>query len=200
MLDSHLTLLKASLLFGTAFIAGGINAVAGGGSFITFPTLIFTGIDPIAANATNNTALWAAALASAGAYWKDVEVERRELVLLCTISLLGGIVGSIALLHTTPELFKELIPFLLLSATLIFTFSDSLKKLFLRQSQKDSSIPLPLLKLVLVQFAISVYGGFFGAGMGILMLATLALLSIKSIHSMNSMQLLGRGCFFGSDI
>ncbi|MEH1889863.1 MAG: sulfite exporter TauE/SafE family protein [Nostoc sp.] len=94
-----LTLFHSLLLFSTAFIAGGLNAVAGGGSFITFPTLIFTGVPPIAANATNNTAIWVAALASAGAYRQDLNIERRDFLLLCGVSLVGGVIGSVALLY-----------------------------------------------------------------------------------------------------
>ncbi|MCP6762111.1 MAG: sulfite exporter TauE/SafE family protein [Fischerella sp. CENA71] len=192
-----LTLLHTLLLFGTAFIAGGLNAVAGGGSFITFPTLIFTGIPPIAANATNNTAIWVAALATAGAYRKDLSIQRRELFLLCTTSLVGGVIGSIALLYTSPDVFKKLIPYLLLLATLIFTFSEPLKAWFQLQSQKSSSESPPIITLMLAQLAIAIYGGFFGAGLGILMLATLAFLGIKNIHTMNAFKAFLGSCVNG---
>jgi uncharacterized protein len=197
VLDSPLTLLNGILLFTTAFIAGGINALAGGGSFITFPALIFTGMNPITANATNNTAMWVAALASVRAYRKELTFERKELVLLVGISLLGGIGGSILLLFTSGELFKKLIPYLLLSATLVFTFSESLKQWFLRQRQKTMKEGLPLGKLLVVQFIIAVYGGFFGAGMGILMLATLTILENKSIHKMNALKAFLATCING---
>jgi hypothetical protein len=105
-----LTLPHTLLLFSTAFIAGGLNAVAGGGSFITFPALIFTGVPPIAANATNNTAIWVAALASVGAYRKDLGIKKQVFLLLCGISLIGGIIGSLALLYTSADLFRKLIP------------------------------------------------------------------------------------------
>lgn len=160
-----LTLLNTFLLFSTAFIAGGLNAVAGGGSFITFPTLIFTGVPPIIANATNNTGIWVAALASAGAYRKDLGIQRRELLLLCGTSLVGGLLGSVALLYTSPDVFQKLIPYLLLLATLVFTFGEPLKAWLQRQSQKSSPESVPLLNLVLAQLAIAIYGGFFGAGL-----------------------------------
>ena len=99
-MPQDLTLIHSLLLFSTAFIAGGLNAVAGGGSFITFPTLIFTGIAPINANATNNTALWIAAIASARAYRQDLNNEKRQLLLLAGTSLVGGVIGSVALLYT----------------------------------------------------------------------------------------------------
>lgn len=191
-----LTLLHSILLFSTAFIAGGLNAVAGGGSFITFPALIFTGVPPISANATNNTAIWVAAIASARAYRKDLGVGRRELILLCGISLLGGIIGSIALLYTAPDMFKRLIPYLLLLATLVFTFGEPLKVWFQRQNQRSSTRP-PLFNLILAQLAIAIYGGFFGAGIGILMLATLSFFGIKNIHAMNAFKTFLGSCING---
>ncbi|MEH2420520.1 MAG: sulfite exporter TauE/SafE family protein [Nostoc sp.] len=192
-----LTLFHSLLLFSTAFIAGGLNAVAGGGSFITFPTLIFTGVSPIAANATNNTAIWVAALASAGAYRQDLDIKRRDFLLLCGVSLVGGIIGSVALLYTSPDVFKKLIPYLLLLATLVFTFGEPFKKWLQRQNQKSSPESVPLFNLVLAQLAIAIYGGFFGAGLGILMLATLTFLGIKSIHPMNAFKTFLGSCVNG---
>lgn len=183
-----LTWLNNILLFGTAFLAGGLNAVAGGGSFITFPTLIFTGIAPIAANATNNTAMWVAGLASVVAYRQDLQTERRLMAILSIPSLIGGVIGSIALLHTRPDIFKQLIPYLLLVATTIFVVGESFKRWLQSVSQKSSSAPGSMLKLVLVQLIISIYGGFFGAGIGILMLATLTFSGIKNIHVMNALK------------
>lgn len=195
MISPSLTPVHTFLLFSTAFIAGGLNSVAGGGSFITFPTILFTGMNPIAANATNNTAIWVAALSSAGAYRKDLGIPRRQLVLLCGVSLIGGIIGSIALLYTSPDVFRELIPYLLLFATVIFTFGNSFRAWF--QRHKPSSETPPLLRLMLAQLGIAIYGGFFGAGLGILMLATLAFLGIKSIHSMNAFKTFLGSCING---
>ena len=192
-----LTFFHTLLLFSTAFIAGGLNAVAGGGSFITFPTLIFTGVPPIAANATNNTALWVAALSSARAYRQDLGIPQRELLLLSATSLVGGVVGSLALLYTSADVFQKLIPYLLLLATLVFTFSEPLKAWFGRQSQKSPSESPPLFNLILAQGAIAIYGGFFGAGLGILMLATLSFLGIKNIHAMNAFKTFLGSCING---
>jgi len=176
-MPQDITFIHSLLLFSTAFIAGGLNAVAGGGSFITFPTLIFTGVAPITANATNNTALWIAAIASAGAYRRDLSIEKRQLLLL---------IGSVALLYTSPDVFKKMLPYLLLSATLIFTFSDSLKSWLQLRTRNDFSATPPLFILLISQLLISIYGGFFGAGIGILMLATLTFLGIKNIHAINA--------------
>ena len=197
-MPNNLTLVHSLLLFSTAFIAGSLNAVAGGGSFITFPTLIFTGISPIIANATNNTALWIAAMASAGAYRRDLDIPKRELLILCVTSLMGGVIGSVILLYTSADVFKQLLPYLLLSATLIFTFSEPLKMWLQFQSNKSSeSQSPPLLILVIAQLAISIYGGFFGAGLGILMLATLSFLGIKNIHTMNAFKSFLGSCING---
>ncbi|MBW4690924.1 MAG: sulfite exporter TauE/SafE family protein [Lyngbya sp. HA4199-MV5] len=194
MINAQPLTLNAGLLFVTAFVAGGLNAVAGGGSFVTFPTLIFTGMSPIAANATNNTALWIAAMASAGAYRKDLKIPRRDLWILSITSLIGGALGALLLLSTDAGVFQRLIPYLLLFATLIFTFGDWFKA---RLPLQRDAAPPPLLKLVLAQFAIAIYGGFFGAGLGILMLATLAFLGIKNMHAMNAFKVLLGSCING---
>jgi uncharacterized protein len=192
-----LTYLNGLLLFATAFVAGGLNAVAGGGSFITFPTLIFTGMSPIAANATNNTALWVAGLASVGAYRRDLDVERRTMSILATTSLVGGLLGSLALLYTSADVFKKLIPYLLLLATCVFIGGESFKKWLQSFRQTSSPKPIPLGYLVIAQLVISIYGGFFGAGIGILMLATLTFFNLKNIHAMNALKAFLGACING---
>ena len=183
-----LTYLNGFLLFTTAFIAGGLNAVAGGGSFISFPTLIFTGISPIAANATNNTALWVASLASASAYRRDLDVERRTMLILSIVSLVGGLLGSILLLYTSADVFKKLIPYLLLLATVVFIFGEPFKQWLQSFNRADTPKSLPLAYLVIIQLAVAIYGGFFGAGIGILMLASLTFFNLKNIHAMNALK------------
>jgi uncharacterized protein len=192
-----LTLLNTALLFSTAILAGGLNSVAGGGSFITFPTLIFTGVAPIAANATNNTAMWVAALASIGAYRQDLHVERQLLTILSITSLVGGTIGSIALLYTSSDIFKQLIPYLLLLATLVFIFGEPLKTWSQTLTNNSASERPSLTKLVIIQLAIAIYGGFFGAGIGILMLATMTLSGIKNIHAMNALKAVLGSCING---
>jgi uncharacterized protein len=174
------------LLFSISFLAGGLNAVAGGGSFITFPTLIFTGVSPIAANATNNVAMWVAGIVSAGAYRQDLDVDRRLLLLMSCTSLIGGAIGSIALLYTDPNFFRKLIPYLLLLATLVFILGEPFKKRLQSSSLKSTATPLWI--LVLLQLGIAIYGGFFGAGIGILMLATLTFAGIENIHGVSALK------------
>jgi uncharacterized protein len=192
-----LTYFNSLLLFATAFVAGGLNSVAGGGSFITFPTLIFTGVSPIAANATNNTALWVAGLASVGAYRRDLDVERRTMSILGITSLVGGLLGSLALLYTSADVFKKLIPYLLLLATCVFIGGEWFKKWLQSFRQSSSPKPIPLVYLVIAQLVISIYGGFFGAGIGILMLATLTFFDLKNIHAMNALKTFLATCING---
>ncbi|WP_310481501.1 sulfite exporter TauE/SafE family protein [Chamaesiphon sp. VAR_48_metabat_403] len=184
----QLTYLNGFFLFATAFIAGGLNAVAGGGSFISFPTLIFTGVPPIAANATNNTALWVASLASASAYRRDLDVDRRTILILSIVSLVGGLLGSILLLYTSADVFKKLIPYLLLLATVVFIFGESFKQWLQSLNRADTPKSLPLVYLVIIQLIVAIYGGFFGAGIGILMLASLTFFNIRNIHAMNALK------------
>jgi uncharacterized protein len=195
-----LTWLNSILLFGTAFLAGGLNAVAGGGSFISFPSLIFTGVSPISANATNTTAMWVAGLASVGAYRKDLQVERRSLMILSIASGLGGAIGAIALLSISSDIFKKLIPYLLLFATLVFIFGEPIKVWSQTIAKKSKLEHISIVNLVVYQLAISIYGGFFGAGAGILMLALLTFFSTKNIHAMNALKALLGTCINGTSI
>ena len=120
-----MTILQAAALFLAAIVAGALNSVAGGGSFISFPTLIFTGVPSIQANATNTVALWPGGLASIPPYRKDLTSERRELIIFSIVSLVGGVLGAVILLKTPQALFQQLIPWLLLIATLIFAFGNN---------------------------------------------------------------------------
>jgi len=199
MIHSQLpTLFQALLLLCSAMLAGALNGIAGGGSFIAFPALIFTGVQPIAANATNNAALWLGALASVRAYRSELSTQPRELIMLSATSLIGGVLGSVALLYTPQTLFTKLIPYLLLLATLLFTFSKPLTTWLRARHQKLSNTEsLPMPGILLLQLVIATYGGFFGGGIGILMLATLALMGIENIHTMNAFKTLLATCING---
>jgi uncharacterized protein len=192
-----LTYFNGLLLFTTAFIAGGLNAVAGGGSFITFPMLIFTGVSPIVANATNTTAMWAGSLSSVGAYRRDFAIEPHVLISLTIASVVGGMLGSIALLYTSADVFRKLIPYLLLLATCVFIFGDACKQWLQSLDLKKSAQSTQLGYLVTVQLAIAIYGGFFGAGAGILMLAALTLFSFKDMNTINALKSFLGTCFNG---
>ncbi len=176
-----------------AIIAGAINSVAGGGSFLTFPALMFCGVAPIRANATNTLALWFGSLASFGAYRNLLRGQRRALVTLTVTSLIGGFVGALLLLRTPDATFKQLLPWLMLVATLIFIFGKNLTALLRRLVHLDINRPQhagPFIAGVVLQLIIAVYGGFFGGGIGILMLALLTLLGYREIHTMNGLKTL----------
>lgn len=169
------------MLFFAAMAAGAINSVAGGGTFLAFPALLFAGVSPIAANATCTIAIWPGAVSSAYAYRNELNTQRKNLPLMFGISLLGGGAGALTLLATPSATFEFLIPWLLLIATLLFTFSPKLTQFTTHQH-------FPLWLSFTMQFIISFYGGYFGAGIGILMLALLALLGMTEIHEMNALK------------
>jgi uncharacterized membrane protein YfcA len=171
-------------LFFAAALGGALNSVAGGGSFIAFPALLFSGVAPVVANATNTVALWPAGLASAFAYRRELPGPRSTLIVLSTSSLVGGVAGAVLLLKTSETTFVHLLPWLLLVATVLFTFG---KQLTSRLPAAGSSRGT-LVAVACAQTVIAVYGGYFGGGMGILMLATLSFMGMTNIHAMNAMK------------
>ena len=162
-----------------------VNAVAGGGSFLSFPALLLVGVPPIQANATNTLALWPGILGSIGAYRKEFEGReaRRVLVPLLTTGIVGGLLGAIVLLITPQQTFLKLIPWLLLSATLLFAFSRKLTGAII---PKGGDAALTTKGGALAQLFVGFYIGYFGAGAGILMMALLALLGVTQIHRINA--------------
>lgn len=192
-----MTLWHALLLFGAAFLGGALNSVAGGGSFITFPTLIFTGAPSIDANATSTVALWPGSAASAGAYRAELRITRHLLV-MSIVSIVGGLAGALVLLRTPSVTFDRLIPFLLLLATLLFTCSGAITARLRRfVAHKHETSLAALVGVAGVQLVIATYGGFFGGGIGILMLAALALMGMEDIHEMNAVKTLLATCING---
>ena len=185
--------LQLVLLFFVAILAGTLNSVAGGGSFFTVPTMIFSGTLPVLANTTSTVGLWTGTAASISAYRHELaQIGLKVKVLLISTSLLGGILGAILLLHTSQKTFVILLPYLLLLATLLFTFSGPItKRLRARHNGEQTSVSvLTMICAAIVQFIIGIYGGYFGGGAGILMLATLTLMGMENIHSMNALKVL----------
>ncbi len=188
-----MTLLQGILLFVAAILGGTLNSVAGGGSFFTFPALIFTGVGSITANATSTVALWPGSIASVGAYRNDLAEQQRGLLfLLLGTSLIGGVLGAILLLRTPESTFVSLIPYLLLGATLLFALSPYVTaRLRMRTLEKTTRISVTTLTIMAcVQFVIAIYGGYFGGGIGILMLAALAFMGMDDINKMNAVKTL----------
>jgi len=174
-------------LFLAGTLGGALNSVAGGGSFIAFPALLFTGVPPIPANATNTIALWTAAAASGGAYRRQLDVPRRVMVPLVAVSLMGGLAGALLLLKTPAQTFMRVLPWLTLGATLLFAFGKKIAGGRSSVIEHDASAAA-LTGATLFQLVVAVYGGYFGGGMGIVMLAMLAALGMTNIHAMNALK------------
>ena len=188
-------LFELLLLFIAGLLGGILNSIAGGGSFITFPALLFVGIPPLSANATNTFASLSGYLSGTYAFRKDLIAHRHELPRFILVSLLGGLIGAWLLTRMPEWVFREAIPWLLLFATLLFMFgaplNRTLKKLASGHRHASSAGRYALLLLLLV---ICVYGGFFNAGLGIISLSYLVLAGYHNIHTMNGLKLLVSSC------
>ncbi len=187
-----MSLLDAAILLIAAFFAGVMNSIAGGGSFLTFPSLVFTGVTEKLANATNTVALWPASIAAARAYQRELRTIGRSLIPVSIVSTIGGFAGAQLLLLTSEESFRQLVPWLLLVATLVFAIGPYLTR-FIRQRKGAVPVALPdhgfrvNLATLVLQFVIAIYGGYFGGGIGILMLAALSI-TMDDIQLMNAVK------------
>jgi uncharacterized membrane protein YfcA len=167
--------------------AGIMNAVAGGGTLVSFPILLWAGRDPILANATNALALWPGSLASAWGFRREIASLPRLVRLLLPAAALGGLAGGILLLATPSKLFAAFVPYLIFFATALLAAKSVLSRL--RGKADEAARPSSrMLVLFLAQLAVSIYGGYFGAGMGILMLAALGLYGIAEFHERNAIK------------
>lgn len=190
-----MTLQTAIFLFFAGALGGAQNAVAGGGSFIAFPALLFSGVAPIAANATNTVALWVGVTASTGAYRKHLDLSRRVMVPLVVTSLIGGIAGAILLLKTPAQTFLHVLPWLMLGATSLFVLGPRLAR---SKGGLGANISTQALAFATVfELVVAVYGGYFGGGIGILNLAMLAVVGMTDIHAMNAMKVVLGGIING---
>ena len=182
-------LLPLAGLFVAAFAAGALNAVAGGGSLISFPALVAAGQPAILANATNTAALWPGTLSSALAYRRDTLLHRELLGLLLLPSLLGGLAGALVLVSTPPELFDRIVPFLVLFATALFALRDPIARWAGAGGAGDERVSWGGKAWgFCFQLFVATYGGYFGAGIGILMLGSLSVMGLRDIHRMNGLK------------
>jgi uncharacterized protein len=175
------------LLFAAGVLGGALNAVAGGGSFVAFPALLFTGVPAIPANATNTIALWVGVTASGGAYRKHLNIPRRVLIPLIATSMVGGLVGAVLLIRTPAQTFLRVLPWLMLAATLLFAFGKYLTGRISGGISHKSSDAAVVGACVFELFA-AIYGGYFGGGMGIMNLAMLSAIGMTDIHAMNALK------------
>ena len=184
-----------ALLFGAALVAGALNSIAGGGSFLSFPLLLFLGVPSVHANATNTVALWPGTLASTGAYRKSLSRELLQRILPLALStLLGSFIGAWLLLHTRQRTFDRLVPWLLLAGTLLFSARDLVARWAGRSHGGSNPSIATVTWITLAQGVLGIYIGYFGAGVGIVMLPLLVLMGIENIHSMSGIRTLVVTC------
>jgi uncharacterized membrane protein YfcA len=182
---------QAIFLLFAAGVAGALNALAGGGSFISFPAILFIRIPAVLANATNTVALWPGLAASTVSYWKRLNAPLRVLVPLLITSVAGGWAGAVLLLRTPQHAFLRLVPWLLLGGTLLFAFGNSIRaiagKSVVTDDLRQTSWRAIMISSV-AEFLVAVYGGYFGAGIGFMTLAMLAILGMRDIHAMGAIR------------
>ncbi len=178
-----MTLVQIVLLAGAGFVAGAANAVVGGGTFFSFPVLLSVGLPPVIANATNTVALWPGAVTASTIYLPELKNVRNGLFLRVCVALLGGVTGALLLLASSNVFFFTLVPWLLALATLLFAFSGPIVEFvsrFAKGHRSNVIVPLTL------EFVFAIYGGYFGAGLGVLLMAGMALAGHSDTQSANA--------------
>ena len=191
-----MTVSHAIIIIISAVFAGAINAIAGGGTLISYPALIWIGRDPIIANATSTVALWPGTVASIFGYREQIKGTRKYLTMFVAPSVLGGALGAYLLLQTESRVFAKIVPFLILGATLLRTFNGIIAK-WLKQTPDTPRSREWWIGAIIFQFIVGVYGGYFGAGIGIMMLAAFGLLGMRDIHQMNGLKATCGACMNG---
>lgn len=179
---------QIAALVASSTAAGVMNAMAGGGTILTYPTLLWLGESPIIANATSTVALLPGAASSLFGYRREVLAHRGWLTTLFLPSLVGGATGAALLLLTPPLAFQRLAPFLILFATILFMLQGVVGRWAGTAERAPGRTPARLGLAIAFQFAVAVYGGYFGAGIGILMLAVLGFLGVADIHASNGLK------------
>ena len=178
---------KYLLLALAGILAGALNSLAGGGGFVTLPTLMFTGSTPILANTTGTVAVWPGILSSLFAYRRHLIGRSYPLVSYTTLAVIGSTLGACLLLMTSNRFFLAVLPYLLLMATLLFAFGGRVTAWALSH-KSESGEEFPAVISYSLLFLIAVYGGYFGGGMGIMTLALLAVMGMKNVHEMNALK------------
>jgi len=185
------------LLFAAAFAAGAINSIAGGGTLLTFPALLSAGLPAVTANATSTVALVPGSLSAFWGYRSEVRGEGRLLLAMALPSLVGGTLGALAAHHVGDDAFARLAPLLVLGATVLFMAQEPLRRWSRAEGAAHRRGRAQLAGIASFQLLVALYGGFFGAGIGILMLAALGVLGLTDIHRMNGLKNLAAVCING---
>lgn len=182
-------LMAWSGLFLAGVAAGAVNAIAGGGSLISFPSLVAYGLPQIQANTTNNAALWPGSVAGMLGFWEEVKRSRRLALFLAVPSLIGGLFGAFLLARTPEEIFRRITPFLILFATCLFAGRDWVTRLTRRGAGENDPITLAggIIGFVF-QLVIATYGGYFGAGQSIMMMASFSIMGLSDVHEINGLK------------
>ncbi len=184
-------------------VGSAANAVAGGGTLLTFPALIGLGVPPIVANATSTVALLPGSFSSMMGYRRELAGARSWATRFAVPSLFGGAVGAALLLLTSEQRFAQLVPWLVLAATTLFALQKPVVKWLVSRGRgrspllEGAPLPPPSMGLLVGQFGVAIYGGYFGAGAGIVMLAALGFMGLTNIHQMNGLKNWGGVCFNG---
>ena len=197
ILTGSLDLLHAAVAFGAAFLAGAINSVAGGGTLVSFPALIWLGLGSVTANATSTVAIWPGTVGSAWGYRRELRTAQPRFLAMIVPSLVGGLTGAWLLRYTPPALFDRLVPFLILFATLLFMAQEPVQRRLKTADAAKHRSNKWFVGGMLFQLSVGLYGGYFGAGIGILMLAALSILGLEDIHEMNSLKVILAGAING---
>jgi uncharacterized membrane protein YfcA len=176
------------VVFIAAFVAGAINSVAGGGTLLTFPSLVWVGLPSTIANATSTVAIWPGSLGAMWGYRGDLSGLPKSTYSLIVPSLLGGILGAMLLVMTPTAVFDRLIPLLILFATLLFMLQEPVQRVVKTTDKAHAGSTGWLIGALLFQFLVALYGGYFGAGIGILMLAAFGIMGFTDIHQMNGLK------------
>jgi len=191
-------MLGYALIAIAGFVAGAINSIAGGGTLLSFPALMWVGRSAVIANATNTVAIWPGSLAGVFGFRHDLKRVRPWLFWLMIPSLAGGIAGAVLLLHTREKTFSRIVPFLILGATLLLAAQEVISRRLNLIAKAHAKPTAGWVVFVFVfQLLVALYGGYFGAGMGILMLAALGLIGLSDLHEMNGLKNLLAICING---
>jgi uncharacterized membrane protein YfcA len=183
-------MLETFFLLVAGLLGGAVNSLAGGGSFIVFPALLFVGVPPVIANASNTYAALPGYASGAVGYWQAMKAYKDKLVLYGVMSAVFGYVGAELLLVVSDELFSQVVPWLMLFAVLLFIFGNQINAFVASRSGGGRGMKMAGTALLMLFLAgVCIYGGFFNAGLGILLLAFLATAGMSDIHAMNGLKL-----------
>jgi uncharacterized membrane protein YfcA len=198
MLLADPSVAQLSLIALVSALSGAVNSIAGGGTLLTFPALLGLGVPPVSANATSTVALWPGSFASMVGYRNELKGARAWAVKLAIPSIAGGLCGALLLTITSDERFRALVPWLVFGATALFALQGPVMKRVRQRMAIPHEPPVsPTPVMIGVQFALGIYGGYFGAGAGIVMLAMFGLMGLTNIHQMNGLKNFNGICFNG---